>query len=69
MPVHRHSMDRSTAIRSDTLILTLWDGRLATWRGKHRDGCLYIKVLGDRFRIWIPKGLVRKAGRLHAEAA
>jgi hypothetical protein len=53
----------------DTLILELWDGRIATWTGRQKDDCLYIKVLGDRYRIWMPRGLVVSAGRAHAHAA
>ncbi len=53
----------------DTLIVELWDGRLATWAGRQTDGCLYIKVLGDRYRIWMPRSLVLRAGRMHAKAA
>ena len=61
-------MDK-TPIAQDTLILELWDGRMASWTGRHRDGCLLIKVLSERFRIWMPKGLVVRAGRLHERAA
>ncbi len=53
----------------DTLIVELWDGRLATWAGRHTGGCLYIKVLGDRYRIWMPRSMVVRAGRMHAKAA
>ena len=56
-------------MRPDTLLLELWDGRLATWSGRAHGDCLYVKVLGDRYRIWMPRMLVTRAGCVPPVAA
>ena len=56
-------------MHQDTLILQLWDGRLATWTGRWAGDCLYVKILGARWRIWIPRALVLQAGRASNVAA
>ena len=53
----------------DTLLLQLWDGRMATWSGRMHGNCLYVKVLGDCYRIWVPRMLVVKANRMPKQAA
>ncbi len=56
-------------MRSDPLLLELNDGRVAIWNGRVHGDCLYVKVLGDRYRMWVPRMLIVRVKGLSASVA
>ncbi|MDP7070123.1 MAG: hypothetical protein QF561_02105 [Phycisphaerales bacterium] len=42
-------------------LLTLHNGQRALYRGRHAENCFYVRMQGERYWWWIPRGMVARA--------